>query len=29
MLGYDGGWAGMVEVADLDAGGPVAGSVIG
>jgi hypothetical protein len=29
MLGYDGGWAGMVEVADLDAGGPVTGSVIG
>lgn len=28
VLGYDGGWAGMVEVADLDAGGPVTGSVI-
>jgi len=26
---YDDGWAGLVEVADLDAGGPVTGSVIG
>jgi hypothetical protein len=29
MLGYDGGWAGLVEVADLDAGGPVTGAAVG
>jgi hypothetical protein len=28
ILSYDDGWAGLVEVADLDAGGPVTGSVI-
>jgi hypothetical protein len=28
VLGYDDGWAGMVEVADLNAGGPVTGAVI-
>jgi hypothetical protein len=29
LLGYDDGWAGLVKVADLNAGGPVTGSVIG
>lgn len=29
VLGYDGGWAGMVKVADLKSGGPVTGSAIG
>jgi hypothetical protein len=28
VLSYDGGWAGLVKVADLDAGGPVRGSAI-
>jgi Rieske Fe-S protein len=28
LLGYDGGWAGMVRVADLNAGGPVHGSAV-
>jgi hypothetical protein len=29
LLGYDGGWAGMVDVADLNAGGPVTGHLVG
>lgn len=29
VLEYDGGWAGLVTVADLTAGGPVTGRVIG
>jgi hypothetical protein len=29
VLSYDDGWAGLVEVAALDAGGPVAGTAIG
>jgi hypothetical protein len=28
VLGYDDGWAGLVKVADLTAGGPVTGSVV-
>ncbi|MFF5288086.1 hypothetical protein [Paractinoplanes globisporus] len=29
LLGYDDGWAGLVKVADLDAGGPVTGTAVG
>lgn len=29
VLSYDDGWAGLVEVADLNAGGPVTGTAIG
>jgi hypothetical protein len=29
VLGYEDGWAGMVQVADLNRGGPVTGKVIG
>jgi len=29
VLGYDGGWAGMIKVADLKAGGPVTGGAVG
>jgi hypothetical protein len=28
VLEYDDGWAGLVKVADLNAGGPVTGSII-
>jgi hypothetical protein len=29
LLGYDGGWAGMIKVADLAGTGPVTGSIVG
>ena len=29
LLAHDGGWAGLVAVADLDAGGPVTGKIVG